>query len=137
MSIRKAQSILFMVFVIPFVLVLPTIVAPFAEGEINSDGAITLLKKLLVTYSVPLAIIIGGVFGRRGAASKSTAATLPFRAALVLSLLWTLLIDWRFVFFYFSSNDAVERVVAYVDTVEPASSFLFATALAFFFSKRD
>jgi hypothetical protein len=126
-----------MVFVIPFVLVLPAIVVPFARGEIFSDGAITLLTKLLVTYSVPLAIIIGGLFGRRGAASKSTAATLPFGAALVLSILWTFLVDWRFVFFYFSSNDAVERVVAYVDTVAPASSFLVAGALAFFFSKRD
>ncbi|HLG12944.1 MAG TPA: hypothetical protein VJH03_00250 [Blastocatellia bacterium] len=135
MRTTRARLILVSVFLVFFVLMIGAIFVPFQKGEIYSESMLTLLKKLLAVYSVHLAVIFGGIFGQWKSGIDKV-PTLPFWIGLVLVFIWNALLAWRFLVFCFSEKDTVGALSAYLDTVVPATSFLVAGALSFFFAKR-
>jgi hypothetical protein len=137
MKLERARWALFLVFVTCPGLLAVTVIIPFAQGLVSSDSVINVLTKVLAIYAVQLAIITGGIFGQGTLKPGAVAPGIAFWTAVVLAAIWNLALLWRFIFFAIASEDTVERLVKYVDEVSPASSFLVAGALAYFFSKPD
>jgi hypothetical protein len=136
MSLARARAILVITFVAGLVLQLLVITLTYLKGEISTKDIGVLTAKLLGIYSVQMAVILGGIFGRHKSSAR-VVSSMPFRIALILSLLWNLLLLWRSVAFYFAENDQASDLVSYLDIVSTASSFLVVGALAYFFAKQD
>lgn len=137
MRLETARWGLFIVFIISLIGLAATLIIAFSSGEISSGSLTNMLTKLVAIYSVHLAVIVGGIFGRGTASPESMTPRLAFWAALVLAVVWNAGFLWRFIFFVVSADDTVERLSTYVETLAPVSSFLVAGALSFFFAKRD
>jgi hypothetical protein len=94
----------------------------------------TLLLKLLAVYSVPLSVILGGIFGQSRKPLTNPSPAVAW-TAIVLAVLWNLLLVWRSISFTLASVDSVSDLVEYLDAIASAGTFLVAGALAFFFTK--
>lgn len=136
MTITKARSVLLSIFVISFLLITLLIIIPFIKGEYGSESLLTLVKKILVVYSVHFGVIAGGIFGKENP-KRTLTSGLSFRLAFVMALIWNILLVWRCVAFTFIETDTTdEEIVNYIDTIAPASSFLISGALVFFFTNQ-
>ncbi len=135
MTLGKAQAILASLFLIFFAAIVVLVAVSFLKGEIYANSVGSVFVKVLTIYSVQLAVIAGGIFGRH--TSQPGHPSLPaFWTAFGLASTWNLLLMWRFAAFTFSAEDVIGSVITYLDSVAPASSFLVSGALAFFFAKR-
>lgn len=136
MSHGQARFSLVIIFLSAFTVQAIALVTTYARGLTRSEELLTMLLKLLAVYSIHGGVIAGGVFGKSGA-KNVRALAVPARVALILAALWNLLLVWRPVAFAMTVNDSPKDVIAYLDGVASASSFLVVGALAYFFSKQD
>jgi hypothetical protein len=136
MPITRARAVLVAIFLTGFVLQAIAVVYTFSKGEILSKEVLALLARLLAVYSVPLAVILGGVFGQHKGGLRR-ASGFAFWLAAVLAGIWNLLLMWRTIAFSLASEDSVPELSAYLETISSAGSFLVAGALAYFFTKRE
>ena len=81
-----------------------------------------------------MGVIVGGIFG----GSKNPAATArtnTFWTAVILSILWNLLLVSRSFIFALAEQDSFDNLLAYLNDVPAASTFLISAALAYYFAK--
>jgi len=98
------------------------------------EDLLALVLKLLGIYSVPLGIILGGIFAQPKGPLHDPPAGVAW-AALLLAAIWNLPLVWRSISFGLAQQDSVGDLIKYLDSVASASSFLVAGVLAFFFAK--
>ena len=144
MSLVRARTVLVSVFLGSLVLQVFCILIVYMKSTITSNDVTTLLVKMLEIYSVPLAVILGGIFARPAKASQEgvieTAPLTAFWLSVGLAAVWNLLLLWRGIGFSVAAfvpsiEDSVNSFSSYVDSISKASSFLVAGALAYFSSK--
>lgn len=118
----------------------------YAQGPISAADIETLSITLLTTYSVPLAVVVAGIFSNGPAENAhralSAAAKRKARFAAWLAIVWNILVLWRVVVFVarvqnpaFDDPQEVANLVHYVDMVSKGSSFLIAAALVWLFGE--
>ncbi len=105
-----------------------------AQGAIRPQELTMLYLKILAVYSVPLGVILGGVFARREHRQPSDSGT-AFLIAMGLAIVWNLILVGRLFAFVWADTDSTASLIDYYDNVAKAGSFLIAGALAYFFAK--
>jgi hypothetical protein len=144
MTLVRARILLVSIFLCGLILECICVLIVYSKGAITSSDVTTLLVKMLEIYSVPLAVILGGIFARPAkptqvGASESAPST-AFWVSVGLALVWNALLLWRGIVFSVAAfrpsiEDNVNFFASYVEAISKASSFLVAGALAYFFSK--
>lgn len=134
MNIRRSQLALLALFLIGLIVHLVCFGSAFLKGAIYAEDLQTLAVRALTVYSVPLGVIVGGIFGGK-AVPAATASAGIFWTAAGLSLLWNLLLVVRSLLFVLAEQDTIGSLLAYVDAVSAAGTFLIGGALAYFFAK--
>lgn len=139
MTTTRARVSLLAIFITSFVIQSTAVAFAFMKGNIYSSELLELILVLLQVYSVPLAIILGGIFGgsfpRRSRAMELTPSNY-FWSAFMLALVWNVFLLWRSVAFGFVGLGNVTEVASYLKEVSSYSVWLVAGCLAFYFSKR-
>lgn len=147
MRIERAQLRLAFVFLGGLVLNAVLVAITYTKGAIYSEDLRSLLTSLAGVYSVPLASVLGGIFGQRESAAGVTPPA-TFWLAFGVALLWNFLLILRSVMFAVAgfgegaasitrAQDSVEEFSTYITTVSAATTFLVAGLLTYFFAKRD
>lgn len=145
MTIMRARVALAVSFLVSLIIQAVAIIVTYSEEAISYKDLSTLITKLLSVYAIHLAIIFGGIFAQhQNAKQKARPEQAPggaFWIAIVLAVMWNMLLVWRSVKFGMAafdvtSEDNVNHLSNYIDTIASAGSFLVAGALTFFFSKR-
>lgn len=90
--------------------------------------------KILAVYSVPLAVVIGGIVVQPRRASAGPPQPLAW-AAVVLTLFWNGLLLTRSLSFVSAQQDSVASAISFIDTVASASSFLVAGVISAYFAE--
>lgn len=134
MKLRHPQAILISLFVVALLVHLGCFAWAFRLKAIYVEDLQTLTVHILTVYSVPLGVIIGGVFGGSANPSRPARST-TFWTATALSLLWNLLLASRSLLFAFAGEDSVASLLDYVEAVASASTFLIGGALAYYFAR--
>jgi hypothetical protein len=57
--------------------------------------------------------------------------------AMTLAVLWNVLLAWRSISFSLATEDSIAGLIAYLDKIAGAGSFLVAGALAYFFVSEE
>ena len=133
MKLVTAQNRILLVFVLSLLAVLALVSISYAQRAIYSSDLRDVVVRFLAIYSIPLGVIIPGMFGR-ASSGKRLAPRRAFWTALALALIWNLLIIGRTVFFTFATEDQVSSLLDFINTVATASSFLTVGALSYFFA---
>lgn len=134
MRIRRTQIALGAVFVAALLVIVGCLVYALLAKKIYADDLQALTIQVLAVYSVPLGIIVGGIFG--GSAKPSgKGRTYTFWIALILSLLWNALLVFRSSLFAIADQDSTIWLKNYFETVAAAGTFLIGAALAYYFAK--
>ena len=140
MSLSRARATMLAVFLAGFLAQAAMTILVFLKQAISSADLVNLLTESLSVYSVPMAVMLGGLFASRKISGRISAKNhTPFLMALVLAVVWNALLVWRFATFVYAGfntavDDSADKVSAYVDQIAKVSSFLIAGALAYFFS---
>jgi hypothetical protein len=133
--LAAARFTLLAVFLAGLALGIAIIGTTYWRGAIYANHLQQLILAVLAIYSVPLATILGGIFGQRDDPDRPIASP-AFAVALTVAAGWNLLLLARVMLFGLAGEDSVEDVIAYLDAVAAASSFLVVGALAFFFTRK-
>src|SRR5689334_14867286 len=91
MSFRTAQLSLLAMFIGFLGLQEAVFLATFLSGKVYIDNLKTLSLEALTIYAVPLASILGGMFGKQKAAERRSDRG-AFSAAVAVAGLWNLLL---------------------------------------------
>lgn len=134
MRIQHAQITLLAMFLASLLLHLVLFAYTFIAGAVYVEDVQTLAVHILSIYSVPIGIILGGIFGGT-AKSKKRAPSSTLWTAIALSILWNVLLVFRSLTFAIVDNDSIMSLLNYIDTVAGAGTFLIGAALAYFFAK--
>ena len=120
-----------------FCFVIETLLAfkVYGHAEINAEDLIPLLTKLFAIYSIPLGVIVGGVFASKG--STRRAAGPEIWGVFVLSIVWNGLLLVRYIIFAFGKQDSVLQLGAFLDVVSTAGGFLISGALAYLYGRNS
>jgi hypothetical protein len=134
MTMARVRSTLFIMFLAS--LALQVIAFFFVRYKMWPEDFQALILRILTIYSVPLAVVLGGIAAqpRDGLAA---APLLPGWAAIVLTALWNLLLIGRSLGFVLAEQDSVASAVSYLDAVASSSSFLVAGVITAFFAVRQ
>jgi hypothetical protein len=136
MNVRHAQITLVALFMISLLLHLGCFGYSYISDAIYADDLQTLAVRILAVYSVPLGIMVGGIFGGSAKpADKAAGSTLW--TAVALSLLWNVLLVFRSISFALSEQDSIASLLDYVDAVAGVATFLIGGALTYFFAKES
>ena len=104
-------------------------------GGLFADDATRALVALIEIYSIPLGVILAGIFAQEKGRAQKVQPN-PFFVAIVVSLLWNLLLLWRTTKYFAASSSNVETYIGGIQDVAGQASFLAAGALTFFFAKK-
>jgi hypothetical protein len=132
MRMTTARAVLIALFLLALVLQLVTVFA--VRRAMWPEDFQSLILKIITTYSVPLAVVLGNLIARPHARSTPVPRTLAW-SAIVLTLLWNLLLVARAIDFALASEDSATALMSYFDAVAASSSFLIAGIMSFFFEK--
>jgi hypothetical protein len=137
MTFARARTILVLIFIFFFTFNNLLIVIPFVKNSYGSESLINIMTRILVVYSVHVAVILGGIFGQKNSPRDLTSKD-SFWIAFIVALLWNILLTWRCIVFTFIETDTTdEDLIKYIDTVAPASSFFVSGALTYFFTDQN
>jgi hypothetical protein len=145
-TISKPQNILIAIFLISFLVQIGIGLYGLSETAISGDDLISILLKLFAVYSVHLSMITAGIFAHKAKPSTNTKkpsnSRSVFRLAVILSLIWNVILMWRFFVFFSaiinpSKEDSVGDLIGYVDRIATASSFLVTGMLTYYFTSQS
>jgi hypothetical protein len=128
-----AQTWILLVFLAALLIELSLVGLSYQRREIYAQDLLDLALRFLVIYSVPLGVIVSGIFAKSASADRVAPKT-AFWIAVALAAVWNLLILVRTLLFTFSRDDRVGSLVDYVNGVAAASSFLTVASLTYFFT---
>jgi hypothetical protein len=139
MTLVRARITILVVFLASLLIQYFAVVSAFLKSRIYSDELSDLTWALIQVYSIPLAIVIGGIFSafsaRNNSATKITRRH-HFWIAFVLVLIWNLFLIWRSTAFGFLGVGTVTDLARHINQVSTYYSWLLAGCLAFYFSKK-
>jgi hypothetical protein len=92
-----------------------------------------LLKTLALVYSVPLTVIIGGVFAPQEA-PRSRPGSFTFWFAFGVSVIWNLLLVVPVILYFYNPNGMPADVEVALKNNSSSYNFLVAGALTYFFA---
>jgi hypothetical protein len=103
------------------------------RGAINPGSYAPLVAKLLSIYSVPIGVIVGGIFAAKGTTRRATVATVW--TVLALTGVWNLLLTARYVLFALApaGTDSIPQLKEFQDAMVSGGSFLLNGALAYLY----
>jgi hypothetical protein len=133
MKFSVAQLWILSVFVASLLLELCLVGGSYARNAIYPQDLRDLAIRFLAIYSVPLGLIISGIFAKSDS-SERVAPSRAFWTAIALAAIWNALILGRTLLFTFASEDQVSTLVDFISGVAAASSFLTVAALTYFFT---
>jgi hypothetical protein len=133
MQFRVAQVWILAIFTASLVLELCLVGVSFIRGAIYADDFRDLTVRFLAIYSVPLGVVISGIFAK-SASSNHLAPARAFWTAVLLAAVWNALILGRTLLFASSAEDQVTSLVEFVTATAAASSFLTVASLTYFFT---
>ena len=119
MTIRHSQLVLLAMFLIGLVIHLVCFGYSFLIGAVYVEDLQTMAVRTLAVYSVPLGVIVGGIFGG-GAERVTKASSGTFWTAAGLSLLWNILLLVRSLVFVIAEQDSITSLFGYIDAVSAA-----------------
>lgn len=144
MTMTKTRLILIAMFVGSLMIQATAVIITYSRGAIADEDLTNLILKLLAIYSVHLGVIFGGIFAQHQDSQQGVQAApgTAFWLAVVLAGIWNLLLVWRSVSFGVAafnpdSEDNVDRLSSYLQTISSGSAFLVTGSLAFFFAKKN
>ena len=131
-----AQLWLLGIFLLFFAIQIVLLLVCLTSNGIGPEQLKDLVVQLLTIYSVPLSIIIAGVFAKRHRTVRLNAI---FYASVVLAMLWNFLFVWRTVELTLAAidqgEDRAKYFSEYLDSVSKASTFLISGILSYYFAK--
>jgi hypothetical protein len=141
MTVTQARAVLVTIFLVGWAVQVVAVILTYSEGAIAYGDLTSLLTKLLAVYSVHFGVIFGGIFAQQQDGNSARVPATAFYLAVAASLIWNALLAWRSIMFSVaaydpSKDDSSSQLMAYIETIASASSFLVVGALAFFFAKR-
>jgi hypothetical protein len=131
---RQAQGSLVGIYLLFLSASLGAILYLQLVGGMFVDEAIQALIVLIKVYSVPLGVILAGIFAQ-GKIRAQKVQSNPFIVAIAVSLMWNLLLAWRTAAYVTAVRSDVQTYIAGIQEVGNQASFLAAGALTFFFTK--
>ncbi len=134
MTIKAARGGLAAVFLACLSIQAAVFFGLVARHALQWSEAWPLLKDLLVVYSIPLAVILAGVFADRQA-PRNKARPLTAWVALAVSGLWNVLLVVPTLIYFFSPEASPDSVEAALKN-SASANFLVAGALTYFFGER-
>jgi hypothetical protein len=133
MKFSVAQFCILSVFVVSLLLALCLVGFSYGKNAIYAEDLRELTVRFLAIYSVPLGLIVSGIFAKSDS-SKGVAPGRAFWTAIALAAIWNALILGRTLLFTFAAEDQVSSLVDFISGVAAASSFLTVAALTYFFT---
>jgi len=131
-----AQLWLISIFLFFLVLQVVLLVVCQVLNAMGPDKLKDLSVQLLTIYSVPLSVIIAGVFAKKHDPAKRDAI---YYTAVVLAILWNVLLAWRTIALTLAAlgvgEDKAKDFSEYLESVSKASMFLISGMLAYYFAK--
>ncbi len=134
MGTIRTQWFLFIIFAVSLLAALICVVISGSRGEISSDTLQSLLGTLLSAYSVPFAVIAGGVCSHQIWAVDTNAPFFAVVAALCLYVVWNLVLLLAPVSLLFEVSYNAKDFASHVDSVSKIGNWIIAGALSFFFA---
>jgi hypothetical protein len=133
MRFAVAQTWILVLFLGAFLTELSLVGVSYLRQQVYSPDLLDLAQRFLAIYSIPLGVIISGIFAKSASGDRVAPKT-AFWIAIALAAVWNLLILVRTLLFTFSAEDRVGSLLDYVNGVAAASSFLTVAALTYFFT---
>ena len=135
MTIRsgRAQVILVATFLVALTIDCLAVAESYRQGAIYGNEAQMLVKVILAIYSIPLGVILGGVFGQKKLGAQRRVGV-QFWVALILAIMWNVLLAARMLVFLFAADDSVRDLQEYLREVPTAGLFLVGSSLTYFFT---
>src|SRR5271169_2037411 len=109
MKFSVAQVRILSVFIASLLVGLSLLGVSFAKNAIYSQDLRDLAVRFLAIYSVPLGVIISGIFAKSDSSDR-LAPRLAFWTAIALAVIWNALILGRTLLFTFTSEDQVSSL---------------------------
>jgi len=135
MTITTARTSLAAMFLAALVIQAAIFFELVREHALSPGEAWPILKTLALTYSVPLTVVIGGVFALHQT-PRSRPRPFTFWLAFSVSAVWNLLLVIPVVL-YFHSADALPGDVEIALKNSSSYNFLVAGALTYFFASHE
>jgi|SRR5271155_5027544 hypothetical protein len=132
MTITRARTTLAMTFLAGLVIQAAIFFELVREHALSPVEAWPIIKTLALTYSVPLTVIIGGVFAP-SEPSRDRPRPFTFWFAFGVSALWNLLLVVPAILYFYSEN-AIPADVQVALKNSASYNFLVAGALTYFFA---
>jgi hypothetical protein len=131
-----AQLWLLGIFLFFFVLQTVLLVVCRVSNGIGPEQLKDLIVQLVGIYSIPLSVIIAGIFAKRRRTAKLDGI---FYASVVLAILWNALFAWRTVELTMAAvgigEDKAKDFNDYIASVSKGSTFLISGLLTYYFAK--
>lgn len=139
MTGRVARNVIVIEFVLALALAIVVAFVAYAKETISASDLRGLVLQLFSTFSVHLAVILGGIFASTSRSRQAQVGSAGW-VAIVTALLWNGILLGRqglFLAAVFDPGraDSMEELVTFLQTFAEPSSFLVTGALAFFFTK--
>jgi hypothetical protein len=132
----STQLWLLAIFLIFFALQTALLVVCRTSNGVGADKLKDLIVQLVTIYSVPLSVIIAGIFAKRRRAAKLDGI---FYVSAVLAILWNGLFAWRTVELTLAAigvgEDKAKDFSEYLESVSKVSTFLISGLLTYYFAK--
>ena len=132
----SAQLWLLSIFLFFFAVQTVLLVVCQVTNGICAEKLKDLIVQLVTIYSIPLSVIIAGIFAKRRRAAKLDGI---FYASVVLAILWNGLFAWRTVELTLAAIgvgvDNAKYFSEYLESVSKVSTFLISGLLTYYFAK--
>jgi hypothetical protein len=131
-----AQLRLLSIFLFFFAIQALLLVVCRVSNGLGPDKLKDLIVQLITIYSVPLSVIIAGMFAKKRRAAKLDGI---FYASLVLAILWNGLFAWRTCELALAAigvgEDKAKDFSDYMESVSKVTTFLISGLLTYYFAK--
>jgi membrane protease YdiL (CAAX protease family) len=131
-----AQLWLLSIFLFFFAVQTVLLVVCQVTNGIGAEKLKDLIVQLVTIYSIPLSVILAGIFAKRRRAAKLDGI---FYASVVLAILWNGLFAWRTVELTLAAIgvgvDNAKYFSEYLESVSKVSTFLISGLLTYYFAK--
>lgn len=135
MNLARARNILVATFLAGFAVQTLAVGVMWMRGAMYGDQLTRVLTSLLTVYSVPLGVIVGGVFAQETRRPNQRHAVL----AVALAGIWNLLLVARTLSVGpgGGGTDPIVELTDYWSSVSSGGAFLIGGVLAYFFASQE
>jgi hypothetical protein len=135
---KRFTAQLWLLSIFLFFFALQTVLLVFCQvsNGIGAEKLKDLIVQLVTIYSIPLSVIIAGIFAKRRRTAKLDGI---FYASVVLAILWNGLFAWRTCELTLAAigvgEDKAKDFSDYMESVSKVTTFLISGLLTYYFAK--